>query len=107
MERKFDTCIAAKGVKEEEVEFKFKGNRLQFQHNNAVLGKLNDGLQAAYRGDGDTCATNIKAAIREIQTRNKHIRIADTSDAGWNAVAEYVGSNIEEDSDGEKSRRRS
>jgi hypothetical protein len=83
------------------VSFRYKGNEEQTNHNNKVL----DILDKAEKATGDQSSAFIKEAVKEIKSRNKLVRFADSSEAGWLAVEEYVQNPLADDSDDDKKMR--
>jgi hypothetical protein len=86
-----------------EVSFKFKGNKVQYIFN----CEISEQILAAREGgripkDSDKILEGI---LDQIRHRNKLIRFADKSDAGWSAVDEYEVDEVADDSDDEKKMR--
>jgi hypothetical protein len=52
-------------------------------------------------GTGQTYCTMFEAHERVIKTSNKHIKIADGSDGGWETVRQYQSSPVASESDDE------
>ena len=85
--------------------FQFKGNKLQFEFNSSLLDSINIALDHLHEGDlsGDNKELdNVKASLNK---RNKVIRFADKSAAGWAAVEEYESDELADDSEDEKKLR--
>ena len=64
-------------------KFKYNSNRDQFQLNSRVLADLRAAKKYA---KSRRARRRIKQAMKRIETRNKHICIADTAKSGWKAV---------------------
>jgi hypothetical protein len=82
-------------------KWKREGNKKQFQFNSEVLDTLNKALEAA-KGGQASCTSLIEDAIKKLTGRQKLIRIADNSEAGWQTVAEYEVNELASDSEDEK-----
>lgn len=69
--------------REKELDFKFKGNRLQFEFNTTILEKLEYADKEIATGIGnDRPKEIVQQAIKKLKRRNKLIRLADKSEAG-------------------------
>ena len=97
--------------KERKLNFKSKGNKVQHETNEEVLDKLEaavSGIEKAIAdpGNGETSLEKTVEILNEgkslLATRQKHIRIADRSEHGWNTVMEYEADELASDSDDEK-----
>ena len=86
----------------QELSFRSKGHRLQFEFNANLQDKLEKGVALYEEDKWDPALVKIKEAIAEVKKRNKLIRLADKSDAGWQAVDEYLSDDIASDSNDER-----
>ena len=100
-----------RNARKESYSFRIKGNELQFKFNDKVVDKV--AAAAAAIGKVDTTSSSSKAlldrAAKELQEgtahlvhRQKVIKLADRSEAGWAVIEEYEGDDLADDSDDER-----
>ena len=91
-----------KKLKLSNVELNYKGNQRQFQFNLEQKEKLEEALDSIR----NTAAKSlVKEVIEALGKRNKLIRLADRSEAGWRAVEEYIAIEDVPDSDDDRKMR--
>ena len=66
------------------------GNDAQYIWNCSILNIITAALTGLELEDPDEAKLQIRKAIAEIFTRNKHIKMADESPAGWGLIKEYT-----------------
>ena len=92
-----DSSVASvfKRAKRNEVEFKSKGNRKQFEHQQQVRNCL---ANAKY----EKAKRAIEEGITLTEKRIKVIKLADRSEFGWSTVSEYLSDELASNSEDEK-----
>ena len=90
-------------------KFRKRGNEEQYKVNTKAIRKMKEANVILDAGSGSSSSSNIgdaRAKISEgieiMQNRQKLIKLADSSDAGWSTVDEYVRNCLAENSDDEK-----
>jgi hypothetical protein len=74
----------------------------QFKFNSKVVSSLYEAREANKGGDGATTHDKISQGIELLDYRQKLVKLADSSEAGWKTVDEYVSNPIADNSDDEK-----
>ena len=82
-------------------KWKYEGNQIQFNFNSENLDELVQTVWALDNGKIDYARDLVSATIDKIKHRNKLIKIADTSEGGWDTAKQYDANPIASDSDDE------
>ena len=69
--------------------------------NSELLEELTQSIWAIDNSNVEYARETITEVIEKIKKRNKHIKIADGSDGGWETVVEYQSNPVASDSDGD------
>ena len=88
--------------KKETVDFKYRGNKVQYNFNNNLVQSLEDLRILIQDGSITRSSKRVDAMINDIKKRNKCIRFADKSPAGRAAVDEYLSDDLASDSEDDK-----
>ena len=85
-------------------EFKWKreGNRDQFNFATQISEILNQSVWAIKNKKYDYALENLEEALKNLKSRIKHIKLADSSDAGWDIIKNYVQNDLVSDSDDDR-----
>ena len=98
-----NTDSVAKKLKEEsKITFRFEGNKKQFQFNSDLAEKVKSASVALGKRKLDLVKTQLEELDSDIKKRNKLIRLADKSAAGWDLVNEYLSDELASGSEDEK-----
>ena len=82
--------------------FKKKGNEAQFKFNNSVKDKLTSARTSVTEGEAESAFSSISEGIELLNNRQKLIKLADSSKAGWRTVQEYTQHELASDEEDEK-----
>jgi hypothetical protein len=86
---------------ESDYKWKYEGNRVQFSLNSELLEDLNHTSWALDYSKTDYAREKIGEIKDKIAKRNKLIKIAGTSEGGWEVVRQYQTNPIASDTDDE------
>jgi len=92
----------SKRFKKSEPEFKSKGNKAQFQHQQLVLEKLTEARDSLACAKYEKAKEAIEEGISLSKKRIKVIRLADRSEFGWSTKKEYLSHELASNSEDEK-----
>ena len=89
-------------------KFKYKAKAKQFLHNAEVEDQFASAVEEleSKNPNGARALESAKKALVLIQKRQKLIKLADKSEAGWLAAGEYESDELAEDSEDDKKIRK-
>jgi hypothetical protein len=96
-------------VQEQNVDtyvFKSKGNETQYKYLLSIIADITRAMTAFENGLPEEVDRNHKKAIAALMLRNKCVKIADNSPAGWALVEEYLQREAASDEEDDKRLRR-
>ena len=83
-------------------EFKSKGNKIRYEVNQDILGKIETAIDAIDDNDLAAAKTELESGKSLINKQQKLIRIADREEHGWEVVKCYLSDDLADDTDDEK-----
>ena len=83
-------------------EFKYQSNKVQFEFNIQIMAEL----EATANKSGKRTRRRPKETMKKLKTRNKHIKMADRSKAGWKIIQEYLTDEVASDKEDTKKIKR-
>ncbi|KAK3084960.1 hypothetical protein FSP39_022074 [Pinctada imbricata] len=82
-------------------KWKFEGNKIQYLFNSELLEDVTQFSWAVSNSKFDYAKELADSVSEKIKKRNKLIKIADTSEGGWETVRQYESNPVASDSDDE------
>ena len=86
--------------------FKHKGNERNYLFNFDLAERIEGSICLFKDNDTKTASKNLRNCFEMIRKRNKLIRLADKSEAGWAIVEEYQTDELASDTDDDRKIRR-
>ena len=97
------SASVAKKLKEySDITFKYEGNKQQHKFNCSLIEQVGLAQKALERKRHSQVKEHLEELEKFITKRNKLIRLADKSDAGWDLVNEYLSDELASGSEDEK-----
>ena len=80
-------------------KFCYKSNQIQFDFNESISDKVDTIVKLIKNGSQKRASKLAKSIKENIEKRNKLLKIANKSIAGWGAVEEYISDDLASDSE--------
>ena len=88
------------------IEFKFEGNKRQYEFNSDLQQELESMKSKIETTSIEDLEEQLENMVKKLRHRTKLIKIADRSKGGWTTVYEYERGDVADNSDDEKKIRR-
>ena len=93
---------AVRHAKHDRYEFKSRGNKQQYEHEEDVLEKMESARDSMAARQLDRAKRSLDEGIALVNKRMKVIKMADKSQYSWATVEEYLSDELASDTDDEK-----
>ena len=94
--------MSKRAKQDKKVDFKFEGNKKQYDFNSDILERVKDAIDLIEKRKESKALKSLDKVVEVLNGRNKLVRMADKSQAGWDIVEEYLTDDLASDSDDEK-----
>ena len=88
------------------IEFKFEGNKRQYEFNSDLEQELESMKSKIETTSTEDLEEQLEHMVKKLRHRNKLMKIADRSEGCWTTVYEYERGDVADNSDDEKKIRR-
>ncbi|XP_067676470.1 uncharacterized protein [Haliotis asinina] len=79
-----------------------EGNKIQYNFNEETIQSLQHAIASVHNQMLEDAEAMIRSEIERLKLRNKPIRIADSSEGGWETVRQYVSNELADNSDDDR-----
>ena len=88
--------------KDSKYKFRYKRNQIQFEFNESIYDKVDTVVKLTKNGSQNRASKLAKSIKEDIEKRNKFLKIANKSIAGWGTVEEYLSDDLASDSEDDR-----
>ena len=82
--------MAKRAKQNKKVEFKYKANKKQYDFNSDILERVKETTDLTEKRQESKALKSLDKVVEVLNGRNKLIRMADKSQAGWDVAEEYL-----------------